>query len=95
MALQLESEVANRIEQHLDDYLSVPREINQSNAEAIRQIRCLERVEALPIIALTALAMGGDREWCITTGATDYFSKPFKLKQLEQRIQQLLACQSH
>jgi signal transduction histidine kinase/ActR/RegA family two-component response regulator len=63
--------------------------------EAIRQIRFLERFETLPIIALTALAMSGDRERCIATGATDYFSKPFKLKQLEQRIRQLLACQSH
>lgn len=36
LAMQLESEVANRIEQHLDDYLAVPKQINQSNAESIR-----------------------------------------------------------
>jgi signal transduction histidine kinase/ActR/RegA family two-component response regulator len=58
--------------------------------EAIRQIRRLKNFETLPIIALTALAMGGDRNRCIQAGATDYFSKPFKLKQLEQRIQELL-----
>ncbi|NEQ42288.1 MAG: HAMP domain-containing protein [Leptolyngbya sp. SIOISBB] len=36
LAAQLEYEVANRIQQHLEDYLSVPEQINQSNAEAIR-----------------------------------------------------------
>ena len=36
LATQLEYEVASRIEQHLEDYLSVPEQINQTNAEAIR-----------------------------------------------------------
>ncbi|MEB3211230.1 MAG: ATP-binding protein [Leptolyngbyaceae bacterium] len=36
LAIQLDYEIATRIEQHLDDYLSVPKQINESNAEAIR-----------------------------------------------------------
>lgn len=61
--------------------------------EAIRQIRCLQSFKTLPIIALTALAMPGDRDRCIAAGATDYFSKPFKLERLEERMQELLAAQ--
>jgi CheY-like chemotaxis protein len=45
----------------------------------------------VPIIALTALAMAGDREKCLTAGATEYFAKPVSLKQLTHVIRQLLA----
>ncbi|MGE5657402.1 MAG: PAS domain S-box protein [Actinomycetota bacterium] len=59
--------------------------------EAIRQIRRLPQMGQIPIIALTALAMTGDRERCLAAGANDYLSKPVKLKQLAATIQQFLA----
>ena len=58
--------------------------------EAIQKIRQDLNCADVPIIALTALAMTGDRERCLATGATDYLSKPVKLKRLTAIIQQLL-----
>ena len=59
--------------------------------EAIQQIRRDPRLIGVPIIALTALAMKGDRDRCLSAGASEYLSKPVKLKQLVATIKQLLA----
>ncbi len=58
--------------------------------EAIQLIRSNARCANIPIVALTALAMPGDRERCLAAGASDYLSKPFKMKALKGLIQQLL-----
>ncbi|MDZ7962160.1 MAG: GAF domain-containing protein [Aulosira sp. DedQUE10] len=58
--------------------------------EAIRQIRLNPNLVDIPIVALTALAMTGDRDRTLEAGANDYLSKPVKLKQLAATIQQML-----
>jgi CheY-like chemotaxis protein len=54
--------------------------------EATRRIRAVTELKSVPIIALTALTMPGDRERCLAAGITDYISKPVKLKQLGEII---------
>ncbi|HEY9660682.1 MAG TPA: ATP-binding protein, partial [Allocoleopsis sp.] len=59
----------------------------------LQQIRRDPNLVDVPIIALTALAMPGDCDRCLAAGATDYLTKPFKLKQLSTLIQRLLMVQ--
>ncbi len=54
--------------------------------EAIRRIRADANLADIPIIALTALAMPGDKERCLAAGAIAYYSKPYSLRQLVAAI---------
>ncbi|WP_249672474.1 ATP-binding protein [Pseudomonas abieticivorans] len=58
--------------------------------EATRKIRQLPELHALPIIALTANALLGDREACLSAGMNDYLAKPFKRVDLQQILQRWL-----
>ena len=61
--------------------------------EATRRVRAMdnERINKVPIIAITALAMSGDREKCLVAGVNEYVSKPFVLVELDRLIQDFLA----
>jgi PAS domain S-box-containing protein len=58
--------------------------------EATREIRRDPALAQTPIVALTALAMVGDRERCLAAGASEYLSKPFKMKDLILVMERLL-----
>jgi PAS domain S-box-containing protein len=58
--------------------------------EVARRLRADERFAATPILAVTALAMAGDRERCLAAGANDYMTKPVSLKGLVAAIERLL-----
>ncbi|TGL27538.1 response regulator [Leptospira wolffii] len=64
---------------------------NMDGYEAMRAIRSMGGFETLPIVALTAKAMKGDREKCIDAGATDYIAKPVSVDQLLSLLRVLLS----
>ena len=62
--------------------------------EAMRHLRANPATTDTPIIALTGLAMTGDRERCLAAGADDYLSKPFHLDELVSMMECLIATKS-
>ena len=54
--------------------------------EAAKSIRREALLKDVPIIAITALAMPGDREKCLQAGMNDYLSKPIQLKELHKLL---------
>jgi CheY-like chemotaxis protein len=59
--------------------------------EAMRRIRADARWKTLPIVALTAKAMKGDRQKCLDAGASDYVTKPVDMDQLTSVLRVWLA----
>jgi CheY-like chemotaxis protein len=58
--------------------------------EATRRLKADAETQPIPVIALTAHAMSGDREKAIEAGCNDYDTKPIELPRLLQKIEALL-----
>lgn len=58
--------------------------------EATRQIKQLQGMADVPVIALTAHAMSGDRERAIEVGCSDYHTKPIEFPKLMAQIESIL-----
>ena len=67
--------------------LSLPR---MDGWTASRTIKAEEKLKAIPIVALTAHAMVGDRERALEAGCDDYISKPINLQELVTKLTQYL-----
>ena len=58
--------------------------------EATRQLKSAPETQSIPVIALTAHAMAGDREKAVEAGCNDYDIKPIELPRLLEKIESLL-----
>ena len=59
--------------------------------EATRQIKANEQIKSIPVIALTAHAMSGDKQKALAAGCDDYDTKPVDLPRLLEKIQNQLS----
>ncbi len=74
--------IINDDSQHIDMVLMDIMMPEMDGYETTQKIRREHKNNLLPIIAVTAKAMKGDRQKCIEAGASDYITKPLKIDQL-------------
>ena len=88
-------EAVRKASKHVPDLIlmdiSLPK---MDGLQATAEIRKNPRTEGIPIIAVTARAMPGDRERCLEAGCDEYMAKPLSHRELGPRIEKLLTTTS-
>ena len=87
------AEFLMRLEQVMPDVVLMDIQMPGMNGlDVIRRIRenPIQKIANVPVIAVTALAMAGDKELCLAAGANAYMSKPVLLKSLVEMIHELI-----
>lgn len=64
--------------------------LGMNGIEATKRIRKIAGYESIPIVAVTAYAMAGDRETFLNIGCTHYISKPFTKREFISLIEEIL-----
>ena len=59
--------------------------------ETIKMMKVNSAIADIPVIAVTAKAMKGDREKCLEAGALEYISKPVNMKELLEKMERLFS----
>src|SRR5437660_10342578 len=86
-------QAANKLVESTEDLSLVLMDVmmpEMDGYETMRRIRSKHQFRQLPIIALTAKAMKGDREKCLEAGASDYVAKPDNNEQMLSRVRDWL-----
>jgi two-component system cell cycle response regulator DivK len=74
-------------EQHRPDLILMDIQLPDiSGTEATRRLKAYEQTRLIPIIAVTAFAMSGDREGILLSGCDEYLAKPFKIADLLELV---------
>ncbi len=60
--------------------------------QAMGMMKSMERIAGIPVVAVTAQAMGQDRQKCLDAGAVDYIKKPIDVDRLLEVIENVTAC---
>lgn len=77
----------NTLDDHSYDVIFMDLQMPEMDGfDATREIRKREKEKKIPIIALTANAMQGEKAKCIEAGMNDYLSKPFEIQDIEKLI---------
>lgn len=73
-----------------NSYMLILMDINlgdeQDGVDIFKELRTIDRYESVPVIALTAYALPGDKERFVKTGFDGYLSKPFTKEQLMEAV---------
>jgi len=84
-------EALRKIREQPPDLVLLDLQIPTRNGyDVVREVRQDPRLQAVPVVAVTASAMQGDREKVLAAGFTAYIAKPVSLVQLRHEINQLL-----